>query len=456
MYIKTGDRIKKFHFVDEINCSSHVKLTIGWKLGHNGQCLHESQAKVVHMFAYVARQPIFDTELNVFAYELLFRDSEQNCFPEIPADEATSKILTGNHLSLGIDEVSCQKTAFINFHQDTLLYRFPTSLDPHLVVIEIVESVKVTKTLIDACNHIRNLGYKLALDDYDYDAKWDPFLPFVHYIKVDVQACDPKLIEVNQDRLKSLSAKLIAEKVETKQEFEHYAALGFDYFQGYFLARPEIVKNKQLGASKLSLLELVAVSSAVDFDFDRVNDVLQRDVGLSFMLLRFINNPLFNKRNKITSLRHALTYMGEIEVKKFIALLALANLSEGKPIELMHMSLVRAKFCELMSLFLKEKENPPTGFLTGLFSLLDSILDQSMETLVRKLPLADNVNHALVGESNILKECVDMARAFEVGNWPQLERFSEKHGIDKEMIHSFYNEAVKWGHAMKQSALNQA
>ena len=107
LYIKTGDRIKKFHFVDEINCSSHVKLTIGWKLGHNGQCLYESQAKVVHMFAYVARQPIFDTELNVFAYELLFRDSEHNCFPEIPADEATSKILTVHHLSCGIDEVSC-------------------------------------------------------------------------------------------------------------------------------------------------------------------------------------------------------------------------------------------------------------------------------------------------------------------------------------------------------------
>ncbi|WP_100658647.1 EAL and HDOD domain-containing protein [Alteromonas flava] len=407
------------------------------------------------MFAYVARQPIVDTEKNVFAYELLFRNGEQNCFPEINADEATSKILTGNHLSLGIEEVSCNKTAFINFHQDTLLYRFPTSLDANVVVIEIVETVKVTKELVSACKHIRDLGYKLALDDYDLDPKWDPFLPFVHFVKIDIQAVSSEQVAEKLPALKETKTKLVAEKVETLEEFEQYKALGFDYFQGYFLARPEIVKNKQMGASKLSLLELVAVSSSATFDYDKVNEVLQRDVGLSFMLLRFINNPLFNKRNKITSLRHALTYMGEIEVKKFIALLALANLSEGKPIELMHMSLVRAKFCELISLLLKERENPPTGFLTGLFSLIDTILDQSMQSLVEKLPLADNVKSALIGNENLLRACVNVARAFEVGNWPAVARFSKQYGIEQTVIHRFYNEAMKWGHAMKQSALSE-
>lgn len=406
------------------------------------------------MFAYVARQPIVDNNKKVFAYELLFRDSEQNCFPEIPADEATSKILTGNHLSLGIDEISCNKKAFINFHQDTLQYRFPTSLDANEVVIEIVETVNVTRELFTACKHIANLGYHLALDDYDFSTKWDEFLPIVRYVKVDIQQHGIEEVKLHIDKLKATKAILIAEKVETHEEFDAYNALDFDYFQGYFLAKPEIVRNKQLGVSKLSLLELVAVSSSVNFDYDKVNNVLQRDVGLSYMLLRFINNPLFNKRNKIRSLRHALTYMGEIEVKKFIALLALANLSEGKPIELMHMSLVRAKFCELMSLFLKEKENPPTGFLTGLFSLLDSILDQTMPVLVEKIPLADNVKGALVGNENLLRECVDIARAFEVGNWPSVERFAKRHEIDINLLHSFYNEAIKWGHAMKQSALD--
>ncbi|WP_100644350.1 EAL and HDOD domain-containing protein [Alteromonas facilis] len=407
------------------------------------------------MFAYVARQPIFDREQKVFAYELLFRDSERNCFPEIPADEATSKILTGNHLSLGVEEVSCNKKAFINFHQDTLLYRFPTSLDADLVVIEIVETVKVTKDVVNAVKHIRDLGYKLALDDYDLDPKWDPLIPLVHYVKIDIQEVTVEQVQATLPKLLAAKVKLVAEKVETRADFEQYAEMGFDYFQGYFLAKPEIVKNKQMGASKLSLLELVSVSSSAKFDYDKVNEVLQRDVGLSFMLLRFINNPLFNKRNKITSLRHALTYMGEVEVKKFIALLALANLSEGKPIELMHMSLVRAKFCELVSILLKEQENPPMGFLTGLFSLIDTILDQSMESLVEKIPLTDNVKEALIGNDNVLRKCVNIARAFEVGNWPAVERFSKENGIELNLIHSFYNEAIKWGQAMKQSALDE-
>jgi len=407
------------------------------------------------MFAYVARQPIFNRENSVFAYELLFRDSEKNCFPDISADEATSKILTGSHLSFGIEEVCCNKIAFINFHQDTLLYRFPTSLDPASVVIEIVETVKLTANLVAACKHIGNLGYKLALDDYDFDAKWDALLPYVHYVKVDIQEVDLTTIESSLEKLRSFKLKLVAEKVETLAEFERFSELGFEYFQGYYLARPEVVKHKQMGASKLSLLELVAVSSAADFDYDKVNQVLQRDVGLSFMLLRFINNPLFNKRNKITSLRHALTYMGEVEVKKFIALLALANLSEGKPIELMHMSLVRAKFCELMSLMLKQQENPPTGFLTGLFSLLDTILDQRMPNLVEKLPVADSVKGALLGQENLLRDCLATARAFEVGNWPSIEKLAKRLNVDKNLLHSFYNEATKWGHAMQASAVKK-
>jgi EAL and modified HD-GYP domain-containing signal transduction protein len=147
--------------------------------------------------------------------------------------------------------------------------------------------------------------------------------------------------------------------------------------------------------------------------------------------------------------------MGEVEVKKFIALLALAKLREGKPIELMHMSLVRAKFCELISLTLKQKENPPTGFLTGLFSLLDTILDQEMSSLVEKLPVADSVKAALLGKENLLRDCLVTARAFEVGNWPSIEKLGQRLNIDNNLLHGFYHEAIKWGHAMQASAVNK-
>ena len=191
------------------------------------------------------------------------------------------------------------------------------------------------------------------------------------------------------------------------------------------------------------------------FDYDKINDILERDVSLTYMLLRFINNPLFNKRNKISSLRHALTYMGEVEVKKFIALLALANLGENQPMELLQMSLVRAKFCELTSIALKERENPPTGFLAGLLSLIDALMEQSMDELMEKVPVADKVKDALCGKDNILKDCIELVHQFENANWDGITRLSTKLNMKHQMLHHFYNESIKWARAL-QSSLDQS
>lgn len=403
------------------------------------------------MFAYVARQAIFDRDKNVHAYELLFRDGKSNCFPDIEPDEATSKLITGSHLALGVEEITSGKTAFINFHNDTLLYRFPTSLDPHSIVIEIVETVDISDQLVSACKHIKNLGYKIALDDHDFDPKWDVLIPFVHTVKVDIDDCDFDKIEQNIQKFKDAKLKLVAERVETKEQFERCLELGFDSFQGYFFAKPEVMKQKNIPSSKLILLDLMRVSASTDFDFERISQIIEKDVALSYMLLRFINNPVMNKRNKITSLNHALTYMGEVEIKKFIALLALANLGDNKPPELVHLSLVRARFCELVAIAKKEANNPPKGFLVGLFSLLDALLDQNMEQLMEKLPLSDDLKGALCGMQSQLRDYLSMARAFEFGDWSGVKRHAAKLALDQRMLHSFYNESIKWGASMTGS-----
>lgn len=403
------------------------------------------------MFAYVARQSITDRNKNTFAYELLFRDGEKNCFPDIAPDEATSKLITGSHLTLGVEEITDGKPAFINFHEDTLLYRFPTSLDPLNVVIEVVETVNISQKLIDACKHIRELGYKIALDDYDFDPKWDVLLPYVQIIKVDISQADLETIEANIGRFKKQQFKLIAERVETEEEFNTFMDLGFDYFQGYYFAKPQIIRQKNIPTSKLTLLELMNASSNENFNFDTINAIIERDVALSYMLLRFINNPTVNKRNQINSLHHALTYMGEVEVKKFIALLALANISEGKPPELIHMSLIRAKFCELIAKAKKVHENPPTGFLVGLFSLLDALLDQNMDDLMAKLPLNSDLSSALRGMESALRDYLAIARAFENVNWSQVKLLAKKIEMDQRLLHSFYNESIKWASSMTQS-----
>jgi EAL and modified HD-GYP domain-containing signal transduction protein len=403
------------------------------------------------MFTYIARQAILNKNKELYAYELLFRDGENNCFPNIPPDEATSKILTDSHLDLGLEDISAGKPVFINFHQDTLLHRFPTSLDPKKVVIEVVETVKPTAELVQACANIKELGYKIALDDHDFDPMWDVLLPYTDIIKVDIVECDEQVLIDNIGKYLGSNIKLIAEKIETLQEFEKYRDMGFDYFQGYFFAKPEVIKQKKLPTSKLSLIELIAASTSEDFDLDKISNIIQRDVSLSYKLLRFINNPLINKYNEISDLRHALNYMGQIEVKKFIALLALANLGDNKPVELIHLSLVRAKFCDLIGQAKSMNKNPPTGFLVGLFSLLDALLDQPMEDIVEKLPIGENIKAALCGRENELRQFLALIRAFESGYWKGIATISSQLSLDLKMTQAFYNESLKWGVAMRQS-----
>ncbi|MFT6899636.1 MAG: EAL and modified HD-GYP domain-containing signal transduction protein [Paraglaciecola sp.] len=402
------------------------------------------------MYSYLARQPIVDIAHNLFGYELLFRDGENNCFPDIDPDEATSKLLTQSHLTTGVEVIANGKWAFINFHDDTLIHRFPTSLDPKKVIIEIVETVALCADLLEACKSINEQGYKMALDDYDFSSKWDALLPYVHFIKVDITEHPLQDIVANMGKLKASGVKLVAERIETKEEFECFRDMGFHYFQGYFFAKPEMIKHKIIPSSKLTLLQLITVSSRASFDFDEINHIIEKDVALSYKLLRFINGPKVNKRNKILSLRHALNYMGAIEFKKFIALLALANLAESKPDELANMSLVRAKFCELLSSARADPKNPPCGFLVGLFSLLDTLLDQTMQDLMAKLPLNEELVAALCGKENNLSDYLKLVCAFEHSRWDEIAQASVNLEVHQDVLFSIYQQAVIWGASMMQ------
>lgn len=407
------------------------------------------------MFAYVARQAIYDRDKHVYAYELLFRDGVSNCFPDINPDEATSNMIANSHLSIGVEDITSNKYAFINFHQDTLLYRFPSTLDAMNVVVEIVESVEVNNELIKACEHIRDLGYKIALDDYDFSPRWDAVIDFCNFIKIEVsilETCGVKE-KIKLKELQDSGITLLAEKVETLEEFEKYKAMGFSYFQGYFLAKPELVKHKSIDAALNSVIELVGISASSDFEIDKVNEVMERDVGLSFKLMRFINNPSFNKRNKIESLNHALRYMGSVELKKFIALLALANIKGEKPDDILVMCLIRSRFCAQMSIAAGVKENPPASFILGLFSLLDALLDQPMKSLMTKLPFDKELKDALCGDApgSQLSNFLEICRAFENAKWNKIDELAQIESFDKEELYVMYYSSMKWTNEIKNS-----
>lgn len=403
------------------------------------------------MFAFIARQPILDKDKDVFAYELLFRDGKNNCYPTVERDEATTNLIAKNYRTLNLDDISCSKKSFINFLPESLKSGLQPTLDPENIVVELGAGGEASDLLLETCKQVKNMGYKLALENCRIESKWTEILPYVDMIKVNAVASNYEHISKNLQQFLDADVKLIAEKVETHNDFVICRDVGFDYFQGYFFSKPESLTHKDLPTSKLSLVELMGASSSATFDLESINKVIEHDVGLSYMLLRFINNPAINKRYKITSLRHALNYMGEVEIKKFIALLALTNLSDDKPLELLHLSLVRAKFCDLVGIEKNIGSNPPTAFLVGLFSMLDALLDQEMSLLIEKLPLVDEVKEALCGGQNELSVYLMLAQAFESGNWLKVIRIAKFLQLDQKLLHSLFNEAILWGNGVRKS-----
>jgi len=401
------------------------------------------------MFAFVARQPILDQSKRVCAYELLFRDGNSGAYPEHSPEKA--QYIAKHFHPLGLDDISGGKTSFINFSSETLISRFPTKLNPDSVVVELTENPFGQTGLLEACKHIKQLGFRLAIDDPMMISAKHQILPLIDIVKVDITQTRFETVDKNLSRYRDANVQLVAEQVNTQDHFTTCVDLGFDFFQGYFFAQPEARILRHLPASKMNIVDLMGESSNSNFDIERISQIVERDAALSYLLLKFINSPTINKRHKITSLKHALNYMGEVEIKKFIALLSLTNLGDEKPLELIHMSLVRAKFFDLLSVRRGLNTNPPIGFLVGLFSLLDALLDQSIDDLLKQLPLSDDVSDALLGKNTEFNSYLSLVRAFESALWMNVIKQAKTLDMDQKQLHMIYNEAIIWGNGVRNA-----
>lgn len=404
------------------------------------------------MFAYVARQAIMNRDLAVHGYELFFRDGEQNCFPDVEPGQAISHLISSSQPTLKLEELSDGKIAHITFYQDTLLNRFPETLRSESVVIEIIESVPISEELIDACKQISAMGYKIAINDHQLSCQWDELLPYTSLIKIDVNKITSAQMKKQLPKFIRNGIELAAQRVESYEKLQECLKLGFHYFQGCFFEKPEMFSSKGLPASKKPLLELITESAKVSMDYSKINSILGLEQPLSVMLLRFINHPISNQSQQVSSLSQALNDIGETEVKKLIALLALSNLGNEKPEEIVNMSLVRAKFCDILGTEIGVEENPPQSFLVGLFSMLDALLDQEMEEIVSRVSIMDELKVALCGTKNHLGLYLELAKAFETANWPRTKNIASVLRVDQRKLHSFYNRAIMWGNAMASAA----
>lgn len=404
------------------------------------------------MYFYAARQPILDINKKLYAYELLFRDSIDNVFPDVDGDEATSKMVEASKFNMGISDFTSNKPAFINFTLETLSKGYPEMLATDELVVEILETIKPGKRLLALCKNLYEKGYTLALDDYEHQTVWTHFYPYIKIIKIDWQLSSIQDIkEVIAAIAKFPHIKLLAEKVETYEEYNQAVKLGCELFQGFFFAKPEMIKTKTMSPSQMAMAELLYETSKPDLDLESITSVFERDVTLSYKLLRYANSATFRRSKEISTIKQALVTLGSIELKRFMALMFTANVNPDKPSELINSAMARAKFCELAAGNMKSNIDCSITFLTGLLSLIDAILDEEIESVLAKLPLAQEIKDTLLTREGEMGLLIQLVEFIEHAQWDESTATMNKLGLTKEQIIEDYNQALSW--ADEQSLL---
>jgi len=396
------------------------------------------------MFFYAARQPILDRDKTLFGYELLFRDGVENAFPNIDGDEATSKMIEGSQFAFGLDDFLGDKPGFINFTLETLVKKYPSMLPKEQVVVEILETVQPGKRLLMECQQLKEQGYTLALDDYEHKTVWRHFYPYIDIIKIDFRTTNIAQIEEIKQAITAFPhIKLLAEKVETNAEFQQALEQGFSYFQGFFFSKPEMMQTRALSPSQLALAELLYETSKADMDLASIAEVFKRDVTLSYKLLRYSNSAIFRRRAEIETIKHAIVVLGQAELKKFLSLLFTAQISTDKPAELMRLAMTRANFAESLAA-LGKNVALEKAFLTGMMSLMDAILDEPIDSVMEKLPLANEIKDALIHKTGILANYLQLIQCYENADWTHANQIITELKLDPDKIPDAYHHAVQW------------
>ncbi|GMQ46083.1 EAL domain-containing protein [Vibrio sp. 10N] len=393
-------------------------------------------------YSYIARQPILDSEQKTVGYELLFRDGPNNTFPDIDPELATNRLLSEHFLATHYSTIG-DKLGFVNFPYQSLVNLVPTLFPKENLVIEILESCEPTAELLSAIKKMSQAGYTIALDDFVPRKEWLPFLPYTSIIKIDIRQYSLTKAKALIERLRPHNITFLAEKVETYDEFELAKQVGFDQFQGYFFSRPQLIRRKQIKPSFLTVVQLCKEIANQDINYDELERLISLDVTLSYKLLTFVNAS-YLIRSEIKSFKQALVYLGEERLRKFISLVAITSTQDDKPDSLYSLSIQRARFCELLLSDMNTNLDEGLGFLTGMFSLLDSLFDQPLEELVEKMPIDHMVKSALVTKQGTLGNILSLVKAYESADWTSVIAYRDKLEISDEKLAKYYDAAIKW------------
>lgn len=366
--------------------------------------------------SFIGRQAIYDTKLGIHGYELLYRDGPlASCAEFVDGDRATATVVTNALLDLGAQRLAGDAFCFINLTEGFITGRLPLPLPVDRVVIEVLEDIVLTPELLRGLKELKARGARIALDDYVERPDENELLAISDYVKVDILGQSPEEIATTVARLKTHGVKLLAEKVETAEEMKLCEELGFEYFQGFFLTEPEVLTSRSVPASRVSLLRTLQRLLDPDVGFDDLVRLIGQDPALSFKLLRYANSTRFAPENEIASLSQVVVMLGIKTVRKIVSLMILVAL-DNKPGNLLELTIVRARMCELIGQSCSELD-PATFYTLGLLSTLDALTGTEMNQALEHMPLSQSLKDALLDGRGELGSVLACVRAFERAEW---------------------------------------
>lgn len=403
---------------------------------------------------FVARQAILDRNERVFAYELLYRNSNDNFFPaNVSDDSATARLFLDSLLFYGIDNLSANKKLFINLSTSSILQELPKLINPNNVVLEIIERTDKLEEVLPLVEKLMQKKYVFALDDYDGDPKWDKLLQKAKYIKLEVE----KDLEITFKQIKTLKEKfpntlIIVERIEDYETFEQIKDAGADLFQGYYFAKPQLLNFKNVNPSTLTTLELLKVTFSKPFEFTSLIEKVEKDPSLIVRLLRLSNLRCKSSNKEISSISQAVIYLGEETIKQFVTVLSLGELGENKSSELLTVGLIRAKFFE--SLLTNNTKLREMGYLLGVVSIFNALINVDTAFVVKELSLDNSLKEALEAQSGVLGNYYSLCLKIEKSDFSGLKKCLETLKLEESFVMNCYAQALSYADDIQANYIN--
>ncbi|MFZ0951150.1 MAG: HDOD domain-containing protein [Candidatus Sulfotelmatobacter sp.] len=398
---------------------------------------------------FVARQPILTTDEKVFGYELLFRDGIEDFFRS-PDSDAASRSTLNSSMLLGLDVLCDGRRAFVNCTREILLKDYVTLLPPGQTVVEVLETVPADDLVVAACRRLKEAGYMIALDDFALGDPREPLIDLADIIKVDLRVMSAGDAAEMVQRYGPWRCRLLAEKVETREEFIASKRAGFLYFQGYFFRRPEILTAHEIPANRLNYLRMLTAVSQPELDVRHIENLVKGEASLCYRLLRYLNSAAFGFASEIHSVRHALSILGEREVRRWIRLVASLGAGQDKSSDLVLAALVRARFCELLSP--KIQHGDSDFFLLGMLSLMDTILEIPMKQVLDNVPIDQQCKAVLLGATSPLRPFYQLMLAQESGEWAAVKELTTQLHLSEDDVPAAYWQAMQWARQVSSGA----